>query len=220
MLTIDGIAREVADRVGDRDNQRFEEIKGYIRDTVLDMTRCMKAGGIYRTASDIAITDGEFTFPDGCSCVLAVYDGLRPYEIQSNTEFRTRALSNSSLPTVQIFEDVPNWRGKLLGSGSGVSGTVTVDYLVRTDDVSSLPSYYKSLIYVGAEAAYSLRRRTNNLAVYDRLQSLYNKMKNEFKEDQSTNTGQINRMYSLEELERQQPSSGYNYYRDNDRRAV
>jgi hypothetical protein len=216
MLIIDDIARAVADRAGDRDNGRLNEIKGYIRGVVLDLSRLMRSGGIYRTASNIAVTDGEFTLPEGCAAVLAVYDGLQPYDIQTNKEFRTRELGNVSFPTVQIFEDVPFWKGKLLGGGTG--GTVTIDYLIRTDNVSSLPSYYSELVMTGAEAQYHLRRTKNNLSVYDRMQARYQDMKKEFKNDQSINTGQSNRIYSLEELERQDPSAGYNYTRENDRR--
>lgn len=218
MLIIDDIAKIVADRVGDRDNGRLNEIKGYIRGVVLDLTRMMQSGGIYRTATAIPVTDGVFTLPSDCSAVLAVYDGLQPYDIQSNKEFRTRELAGVSFPTVQIFEDVPTWKGKLLGGGSG--GTITIDYLARTDDVSSLPSYYSEILLTGAEAQYHLRRNKNNLSVYDRMEARYQAMKKEFKNDQGINTGQSNRMYSIEELERQDPSAGYNYSRTNDRRYI
>lgn len=218
VLILDDLARNVARRVGDKTLRQLPEIKGYIRATVRDLTRLMKEGGVYRTSSEITVTNSEFTLPDKCAAVLAVRgSSTTPFDIQGQREFRSRERHSIQIPTVRIFQDVPYWRGEIVNAGTGTS-TVVVDYLIRDAAPAILPEYYEDTIMIGAEFKYHLRHSQGNIDLIREFRNEYETTKNEFKEDQSLNTGEMLRVKSDRELELQNPSSGYRNLYANDRR--
>ena len=210
VLTLDKVARKVAQRVGDRNNDKFAEIKGYVEDTVNEITGLMRKGAAYATAS-VTITDSEGTLPTNCAAVLKIYDGSTFYEFVDLDQYRSRAERSSQLPTVQAIEDAPAWRIRLLNHDST---TVTVDYLISDTNPSILPTYYQPLLLAGAVAKFHLNRSTPE--VYREHKQFYKDLTNQFKENQVYNEGRRVRMKGLPEIEIAEPNNSLLTFQTND----
>lgn len=197
VLTLDKVVNLVAKRVGDHNKERLPEIKGYVESTVTELTMMLRKGSVFATAT-LSVSSGEATLPAGVGTVLKVYtSGSQFFESVGNDEFRRRELATSQLPTVQVFEDVPYWRIKLLNF-SDSADSITVDYLITTTNPAIVPDYYLELIATGAEAKYHLRRSPRDK--YQDVNSEYKNLKNQFNENQSYNDGRNIRMKGLQEL--------------------
>lgn len=205
VLTLDRIARKVAQRVGDRNNDRLPEIKDYVEDTVEELMPLFRKGSVYATAS-VTVTSDEGTLPDDCAAVLKIYDGASTFfEIVDLDTYRSRAERQSTLPTAQVIENVPNWTVRLLNFGS--SGTLTVDYLINKRDPGLIPSYYESLIKAGAMYYYALNRKSSDIEYIREVKANYRDKMNQLKENQTYNTGRDSRTKGLPEIELEQANN-------------
>lgn len=202
VLTLDRIAKKVAQRVGDRNFDRLPEIRDYVEDTVTELSMMLRKGSVYETA-ELTVTDSQVTLPDDCAAVLKVFDGASVFfEIVDLDAYRSRSEKNSTIPTAQVIEDIPNWKIRFLNANNT---TMTVDYLVTKKDPAIMPEYYEALIKQGATAKYHLNRgEIDRYRIHD---NQYNKMQNVFKENQSYNTGRANRTKGLPEIEIQQATN-------------
>ena len=204
VLTLDIIARKVAQRV-DRNYDRLSEIRDYVEDTVEELMPLFRKGSVYATA-EVAVTNDEATLPDDCAAVLKIFDGASTFfEIVDLGTYRSRAERQSTLPTVQVIENVPNWKVRLLNFGS--SGTLTVDYLISKRDPGLIPSYYEALIKAGATYYWALNRKSSEIEYIREVKANYRDKMNQLKENQAYNTGRETRTKGLPELEIQQASN-------------
>lgn len=159
VLTLDKIVKEVAGNVGDRNGERLPEITRYVEAVVVELTMLFRQNSVYQTAS-IPVIDGKATLPNDVYTVLHVYDpNSTYYQVVDSTEWSYRKSRNTTLPTAQVLENVPNWTIELLNFASNNS-TINVDYLIFSRDPAIIPTYYKDLIVLGAEAKYHRRRST------------------------------------------------------------
>lgn len=204
VLTLDKIVKEVAVRVGDRNSERLPEIARYCEDVVTELTMMFRQNSVYATSS-VTVTNGEGSLPDGVFAVLKIYDSNATfYQVVDNTEYQHRSQRSSTLPTAQVFEDIPNWRIKLLNFPTD-SITLNVDYLITSKNPAILPDYYKQLLVLGTEAKYHRRRSPQDKA--DRFEGDFQQKKNEFKEIQAYNTGRLSMMKGLPEIELTDPNN-------------
>jgi len=204
MLVLDILAKEIAQEIGDVNAERLNEIKRYVRRTVREITSMMRKGPVYETGS-ITVTNSEATLPDKVFAVLRVYDTSVVYQMVDNDTYRTRALATSSQPTVQIFEDVPNWRMKILNFTSGLS-SINVDYLVSHDNPTALPDYYEELISLGAQKKFHAGKKGHE-DQYSIANTEYTKMLGQFKESQHMNDKSGRRMKGIMQIEMQDPAN-------------
>lgn len=207
VLSLDTIARRVANDVKDTNLERLPQIKRLVGDAVSEATLLFKKGSVYGTTT-VSLTNGEGTLPVGVSTVLRVYDSLgRKYESVSNEEYRTRETASSTFPTVQIFENVPVWKIKLLNYTTD-AGTISVDYLIASRNPAIMPDYYEELIRKSAIAKYHSTNMTpENIPVYREAMNEYNRWKGILDTIQFENDGQVMQMRGLYELEVQDPSN-------------
>lgn len=213
VLALDTLARIVAQEVGDRQFERLTEIKRYINRTVSEITRELRKGVVLQAAT-LDVTNNEVVLPDDTFAVLKISDSsARFFEVVDNDEFRSRELRTSTLPTAQVFEDVPNWRIKLLNFTDAVSA-VTVDHLIVSKDPGFLPTYYEDLIIEGTKAKYHLNRSSPDRAQLHAQE--FKRLMDQFNEDQAVNDGKINQMKGLAELEISDPSSSLFAHTRND----
>lgn len=204
VLTLDKLAQEVAVNVGDRNKERLPEIRRYVEAVVTELTILFRQNSVY-DSSTVTITNGEGTLPNDVFAVLQIYDSNSTfYEVVDNTEYQHRNQRTSTQPTAQVFEDVPNWRIKLLNFPTG-SVTLTVDYLITSRNPAIIPTYYKDLIVLGAEAKFHRRRSPAEKS--DRFHSDYERAKNEFKGMQAYNQGKLSMMKGIPEIELTDPSN-------------
>lgn len=205
VLVLDTIAKKVAQRVGDRNFDRLTEIKDYVEDTVEELMPLFRKGTVYATAV-LPVTDNEVTLPDDCAAVLKVYDGASTFfEIVDLDAYRARSERQSTLPTAQVLESVPNWKIRLINFGA--TGNLTVDYLINKRDPAILPSYYESLIKAGAVYYWALNRKSQDIEYIREVKSIYRDKQNQLKEIQAYNTGRENRTKGLPEIELQQANN-------------
>lgn len=203
VLTLDRLAKIVAQEVGDRNKERLSEIKRYVQRTVTQVTKMLRKGPVYKTAT-ITLTNGTATLPDDVFAVLSVYDsGSIFYEQVDNIEFRNREQRSSTMPTVQIFEDAPNWTLRILNATS--NATISIDYLITTTDPSALPTYFEDLIVTGASAKYYLRRSTREK--HQDVNGEYKDLLNQLKEEQQYNDRSQKRIKGIPEIEISHPGN-------------
>lgn len=203
VLTLDKLTKIVAQEVGDRNKERLSEIKRYVQRTVTQITKMLRKGPVYKSA-ELTVTNGIATLPDEVFAILKVYDsGSTFYEQVDNATFRSREQNSSTMPTVQIFEDTPNWTLKMLNVTT--NATVSIDYLITTNDPAALPSYFEDLIVTGASAKYFLRRSTREK--HQDVAGEYKDLINQLKEEQSYNDNSQRRIKGLPELELQHPGN-------------
>jgi hypothetical protein len=204
ILVLDVLAKEIAQEIGDVNQERLNELKRYVRRTVREITSMMRKGPAYRTAS-LTVTNGEATMPDNVFAVLRVYDTSVVYQQVDNDTYRSRDLATSSQPTVQIFEDVPNWTMKILNFTSGLS-SISIDYLESVANPSSLPDYYEELISWGVKKKYHGSKKGHE-DQYSIANTEYTKMLGQFKEQQHMNDKANRRMKGILEVEWQNPAN-------------
>lgn len=197
VLTLDKITNEVCRRVGDRNKERYDEVRRYVQSTVTDLTKMLRKGSVFASAT-LSVSGGIATLPADVVTVLKIYDtGNVFFESVGNDEYRRREINTSTMPTVQVFEDVPYWRIKLLNYTDSTN-TINVDYLLVSKDPAILPDYYFELIATGSEYKYHLRHSPQ-----EKQQGIGNEfkmLKNEFNEQQAYNDPKILRMKGLEEI--------------------
>ena len=126
------------------------------------------------------------------------------FEQVDNDTYRTRQDAVSSMPTVQVIEDVPNWRLNLLNYGDSTN-TLKVDHLLNSSDPADLPSYYEDLIITGASKRFHMARSQRDK--YETYNSEYTKLMNRFKENQYLNDKSQRRMKGIPEIEIQDPAN-------------
>lgn len=214
VLTLETIAKEVAVNVGDRNKERLPEIRRYVKQVVTELSAMLRDGAVYETAQ-VTVSSNQGLLPTACAAVLRVYDsGSTTYEVVGNAEYRTREQGQSTLPTCQVLEAVPNWTVRFLNFSTG-NNTVNVDYLISSDNPATFPEYYKHLIVTGAEAKYHLRRSPRER--FQDINSEYKQLKNMFQEQQSYNEGKtFSHMKGFHELERSDPANSLFARSDND----
>lgn len=212
VLTLDRITKKVCQRVGDRNFDRLPEVRDYVEDTVIELTMMLRKGAVYETAT-LTVSNGEVILPDDCAAVLKIFDGGSTFfEIVDIDEWRSRSERGWTLPTAQVIEDVPNWRIRLLNYDS--TSNLTVDYLITKKNPAIMPEYYEAIIKAGAVAKYHLNR--GDIDRYRIHDNFYNKLKNDFKENQSYNTGKESRTKGLPEIELQQANNSLLSFQRND----
>lgn len=205
VLILDVIAKKVARSVGDRNFDRLAEIRDYVEDTVEELMPLFRKGSVYATAV-VPVTNDEATLPDDCAAVLKIYDGASTFfEIVDLDSYRARAERQSTLPTAQVIENVPNWKVRLINFGT--TGNLTVDYLISKRDPGLVPSYYESLIKAGARYNYALNRKSQEVDYIREVKAKYRDLQNQLKENQSYNTGRDVRTKGLPEIELQQANN-------------
>jgi hypothetical protein len=204
ILVLDILAKEVAEEIGDVNNERLNEIKRYVRRTVREIMSHMRKGPVYETAS-LDVTSGTATLPDNVFAVLRAYDTSVVYQMVDNDTYRTRDLATSSQPTVQVFEDVPNWRLNILNFTSGLSA-ISVDYLRTSGDPASLPDYYEEMISLGAQKKFHAGKKGHE-DQYSICNTEYTKMLGQFKEQQHMNDKSGRRTKGMAEIESQNPAN-------------
>lgn len=206
VLTLDKIVKEVAGNVGDRNGERLPEITRYVEAVVVELTMLFRQNSVYQTAS-IPVVNGKATLPNDVYTVLHVYDpNSTYYQVVDSTEWSYRKSRNTTLPTAQVLENVPNWTIELLNFASNNS-TINVDYLIFSKDPAIIPTYYKDLIVLGAEAKYHRRRSTLEKA--QAFQQDYKDAKNVFKEQQMYNQGRRRTIKGLDEIEGTDPGNNF-----------
>lgn len=206
MLTLDRIVKEAALRIGDRNFERLHDIRSYVQDAVTEITMLLRKGSVLLTTT-LSVTDNIATLPDGVCAVLKIWNtGSVFFEVVDNTEFRSREVRESSLPTAQVFEDVPNWRIKMLNY-SDTSLTLNVDYLIASTNPAILPDYYRQLILAGTLANYHADHSDPSIVAVQFQK--YNNLKNQFKENQQYNDSRIGRMKGEMEIEISDPNNSF-----------
>lgn len=203
ILTLDRLVKITAQEVGDRDGERLSEIRRYVKRTVRHIMGLMRKGPVYQT-SLLSVSSSTATLPDNVFAVLRIYDtNSITFEQVDNDTYQTRKIGSSTMPSVQVIEDVPNWRLNLLNYGDSTN-TLNVDYLINIDDPAALPAYYEDLIVTGAGKRYFMRRDQEKYAVFN---SEYTKLENMFKEHQHLNDKATRRVKSIQEVELENPAN-------------
>lgn len=196
VLTVDALSKKIARRVGDSARKRLEDIKDFLGDVINDLTLLFRKGSVYGTET-ITVTNGVAILPSNCHTVLRVYhpDGTT-YEVVDNTLYRQREQGNSTLPTAQVIENIPNWHINLLNFGS--VGEITIDYLQYSRNPGIINEYYEPLIKVATEREY--HDRFSDIETARHFTSKYEKALNRVKEYLGRNEGKISRTKSLFEV--------------------
>ena len=206
ILTLDRMVKIAASEVGDVNNERLPEIRRYVQRTVREITGLMRKGPVYDTAT-LSVASSEATLPDDVFAVLRVYDtNSTTFEQVDNETYRIRSINNTSMPTCQVFEDVPNWHIRLINY-SDSTNTLNVDYLINSPDPAALPAYYEDLIINGVGAKYHLRHSMSNPEIYREWLTEYKRLINIFKENQHLNDKSQRRIKGMPEIELQDPAN-------------
>lgn len=196
MNSLDTIAKIVAERVGDRNLERLNEIKRYVQSVVTELTMILRKGSVL-TNQTLSVTSGSTSIPSGCFAVLRIaLPGGEPFDVVDLKTYRSLESSGSGTRAAFVQEGSP-WTINLL-NGDSDTYTVKVDYLQTGTDPIMLPDYYIDLITQGAITKYHLNKSTRE--TYLTHAEEYRRMKNVFKENQAYNDSSMNQVKDLDDI--------------------
>ena len=206
VLTLDSIIKEVASNVRDRNQERLPDIKRFVEATVVELTMLFRQNSVYHSDT-LQVVNGIATLPNDVYTVLQIYDPNSTfYQVVDTTEWAYRKSRNVTIPTAQVLENVPNWTIELLNFQSN-NATINVDYLIFSKDPAIIPTYYKDLIVLGAEAKY--HRRHSPIDKSQLIASEFKQAKNVFQQQQVYNQGKRSMMKGLAEIEGSDPGNNF-----------